>query len=163
MRSWHPLYPLRDAVLRMRNWWFNRFWGMDIHPTAKISLQAKLDKTYPPGVHIGEYSVVTFGAAILTHDMVRRLRTDTVIGRNCFIGAHSIIMPGVTIGDNSIVAAGAVVTRDVPPATIVAGNPAKIVREGIRTQRYGMLEEYAGQRNERFFYEAPAPGGKDAD
>lgn len=152
MRSWHPLYPLRDRVLRWRNAWFNRFWGMDIHPTAKISLKANLDKTYPPGIHIGAYSAVTFGAVILTHDMVRHMRADTVIGRNCFIGAHSIIMPGVTVGDGSIVAAGSVVVNDVPPATIVAGNPAKVLREGVRTVEFGMLEEAYGRLETRFFY-----------
>lgn len=50
------------------------------------------------------------------------------IGRNCWIGMNSIILRGVTIGDNSIVAAGAVVTRSVPPNTIVAGNPAREVK-----------------------------------
>jgi acetyltransferase-like isoleucine patch superfamily enzyme len=46
---------------------------------------------------------------------------------NCFIGHHAIIMPGITIGPNSIVAAGAVVTKDVPPNVVVAGVPAKSV------------------------------------
>ena len=47
------------------------------------------------------------------------------IGENCFIGARSVIMPGVTIGDNCIVGAGSVVTKSIPPNTVVAGNPAK--------------------------------------
>jgi maltose O-acetyltransferase len=51
------------------------------------------------------------------------------IGNNVFIGHSAIILPGVTIGDETIVAAGAVITRDVPPHTIVAGNPAKVIRE----------------------------------
>ncbi|KYH31223.1 putative acetyltransferase [Clostridium tepidiprofundi DSM 19306] len=46
---------------------------------------------------------------------------------NCFIGAKSIIMPNVKIGPNSIVAAGSIVTKDVPKGTIVAGNPAKVI------------------------------------
>lgn len=48
-----------------------------------------------------------------------------VIKDNCFIGLGSIILPGVTIGPNSIVAAGSVVTKDVEPDTVVGGNPAK--------------------------------------
>ena len=51
------------------------------------------------------------------------------IGNGCWIGAHSTIFPGVTIGDGVIVAANAVVTKDVPPHTVVAGIPAKIIRK----------------------------------
>ena len=51
-----------------------------------------------------------------------------VLKRNAWIGAAATILPGVTIGENAIVAAGAVVSRDVPPNTVVAGVPAKVVR-----------------------------------
>lgn len=51
------------------------------------------------------------------------------ICRRVWIGAGSTILPGVTIGENSVVGAGSVVTKDVPPDTIVAGNPAKIIRK----------------------------------
>lgn len=54
--------------------------------------------------------------------------TPVVIGRNCWIGNNAMIMRGVTVGDNSIVAAMSVVTRDVPPNTLVGGNPAKVIR-----------------------------------
>jgi len=52
-----------------------------------------------------------------------------VIGRNVWIGVRSIIMRGLTIGDNSIVAAGSVVTKSIPPNTLVAGNPAVAIRQ----------------------------------
>ena len=51
------------------------------------------------------------------------------VKQNAWIGANATILPGVTIGENSIVAAGAVVNKDVPPNTIVAGIPAKIIRK----------------------------------
>ncbi len=51
------------------------------------------------------------------------------IEANVWIGAAATVVPGVTIGTGSVVAAGSVVTRDVPPATLVAGNPARVVRE----------------------------------
>ena len=51
------------------------------------------------------------------------------IGNDIWIGANAVILPGVTIGDHSVVAAGAVVTKDVPPHTLVAGVPAKIIKE----------------------------------
>lgn len=51
-----------------------------------------------------------------------------VIGKNVFIGARSIVLKGVTIGDGAVVGAGSVVTKDVPANTIVAGNPAKVIK-----------------------------------
>lgn len=140
MPSLNQLIRIQRAAIKLRIAFANRFWGMHIHPTARLSTSAKLDRTYPRGIHIGAETYVAFGAAILSHDMVRALRTDTVIGSQCFIGARSIIMPGVTIGDNAIVAAGAVVTKDVPPNTVVGGNPARIISTDIRTGPYGVLQ-----------------------
>lgn len=54
-----------------------------------------------------------------------------VIKRNAWIGAGATILPGVTVGENAVVAAGAVVSRDVPPDTVVAGIPAKVVKEHL--------------------------------
>lgn len=51
-----------------------------------------------------------------------------VLKRNCWIGAGAVILPGVTVGENSIVGAGSVVTKDVPDNTVVAGNPAKFIK-----------------------------------
>ncbi len=51
------------------------------------------------------------------------------IGSNVWIGAKAIILPGVTIGDHAVVGAGAVVTRSVPPRVIVAGNPARVIKD----------------------------------
>ena len=112
---------------------------MNIAETARISLGAKLDKTYPRGIHIGDESYVASGALIFSHDYARSLHTNTYIGKQCFIGANAIIMPGLTIGNNVIVGAGAVVTKDVPSGCIVAGNPAKVIQEGIQTMKYGKL------------------------
>lgn len=52
-----------------------------------------------------------------------------IIGEDCWIGIRSIIMPGVTVGNGAVVGAGAVVTKDVEPYKVVAGNPAKIIGE----------------------------------
>lgn len=90
-------------------------------------------------VKIGNYVVVASDVIFVTHDgatsVVRRLfSTDhlnrwgkIVIEDNCFIGSRAIIMPNVTIGKNSIVGAGAIVTKDVPPGSVVGGNPAKLI------------------------------------
>ena len=55
--------------------------------------------------------------------------TPVHIGDNVWLGDHSTVLKGVTIGDNSVVAARAVVTRDVPPNVVVAGSPAKVIKE----------------------------------
>lgn len=140
MPSLNQLIGVQRAMIRVRIAVCNRFWGMHIHPTARLSRTAKLDRTYPAGVHIGRESYVAFDAAILTHDMVRGLRCDTHIGERCFIGARSVILPGVRVGDHAIVAAGSIVTRDVPPGCIVGGNPASVLRSGIMTGPYGMID-----------------------
>lgn len=62
------------------------------------------------------------------HDRKTLILNPIVIKRNAWIGAGATILPGVTVGENSIVAAGAVVSRDVPPDTVVAGIPAKVVK-----------------------------------
>ncbi len=54
---------------------------------------------------------------------------DTVVGNDVWLGYASVIMPGITIGDGAIIAAKAVVTRPVPPYTIVGGNPAQVIRQ----------------------------------
>lgn len=132
---------LRNSLVKLQLYVLRSIVGMDIHPTARISLRANLDFTNPRGVHIGEGSLVAFHATILTHDMCRLWHTDTYVGKNCFIGAYSMILPGVRVGDGCIVGSGSVVTRDIPPNCIVAGNPAKIIRTDIRTMRFGVLEE----------------------
>jgi acetyltransferase-like isoleucine patch superfamily enzyme len=112
---------------------------MDIGADCMISLSAKLDLTYPRGIHIGESTAVSFGAVVLSHDYTRGIHLNTRIGNRCQIGAHSFIMPGVTIGDECIVAPASVVMKDLPPNTLAAGNPARSIERGIRTGRWGRL------------------------
>lgn len=135
------LSSLRKLIITLVRLIYVRLFKMDLNPTCNFSLSAKFDKTNPRGVHVGEYSYVAFDAAILTHDLTRGLRLHTRIGKNCFVGARSIVLPGVQVGDGAIIGAGSVVVRDVPPYCIVAGNPAKVLREGIATGRYGRLSD----------------------
>lgn len=135
------LRSLRKLLTGIRRWFFVRLMGMDIHPTVEMSLSAKPDMTFPKGVHIDEYSYVAFGARILTHDRTRGLYVHTRIGKNCFVGGESIVLPGVTIGDNCVIGAGSVVTRDVPARSIVAGNPAQVIRSDIDVEAYGRFKD----------------------
>lgn len=131
----------RERLLELRIHYLRTVKKMDIGKGVKASLRANLDTTNPKGIHIGADTYIAFHAVIFSHDVTRLLHTDTYIGRNCFIGAHAIVMAGVTIGDGCIVGSGSVVTKDVPPGCIVGGNPARIIRTGIRTRRHGILDD----------------------
>jgi acetyltransferase-like isoleucine patch superfamily enzyme len=155
LNSLNRLKSVRRLLIAAKRYYLVRVWGMDLHPTCDFSLSARFDKTNPRGIHVGAESYIAFDAAILSHDMIRALHAHTRIGTRCFIGARSIILPGITIGDGCVVAAGSVVTADVAPGTIVAGNPAKVIRTGITTHAYGRL---------RFVPAAPAaPITQDAE
>lgn len=88
------------------------------------------------GITIGDDALIGHNAVIATlnHDLDPAMRATTVpkpvvIGDSVWIGANATVLPGVTIGDGAVVAAGAVVTQDVPPRTIVGGVPAKRLRD----------------------------------
>ncbi|MEE9330725.1 MAG: acyltransferase [Methylophilaceae bacterium] len=131
---------VRNSIIYLMRQIYRKVYSMDIHPTVNFSMSAKFDKTNPRGIHIDEYTYVAFDAAILTHDFTRGVRCHTRIGKNCFIGARSIILPGITIGDGSIVGAGSVVTKNIPPNVAVAGNPAKVIKENLDLGKLGRLK-----------------------
>lgn len=120
---------------------YTKIYKMNISPTAIISSKARLDKTNPKGIHIGSNTVITTGVVILTHDYVSGdgVRKDTFIGNNVFIGVNSIIIAGIRINDNVIIAAGSVVTKDVPSFCIAGGNPAKIIKTEVPIGKNGQL------------------------
>jgi acetyltransferase-like isoleucine patch superfamily enzyme len=94
---------------------------------------SRIDGLIPNAIEVGENLISATGSWILSHDSSLINHIDkvavkkTIIGNNVFIGLNAIIMPGIKVGDGSIVGAGAVVTRDVQPYTIVVGNPAKFI------------------------------------
>lgn len=134
---------LYNLSVACKAWWYKNVYGMDIGRGVQISRKAEIDRGINPhGVHIGDYTRIA-SAQILTHDDCRNLKADVYIGKNCFLASRSIILPGVHIGDEVIVGAGAIVTKDVPSNSIVAGNPAKIIREGVRCGHYGRIIEDA--------------------
>ena len=92
--------------------------------------------TEPYLISIGENTTISGSVGLITHDnsiqKVLKDKTDYVgpitIGSNCFIGAGTLVLLGVTLADNIIVAAGSVVTKDVAPYTIVGGAPAHFIK-----------------------------------
>ena len=127
---------------KYNHWKLTYVYGMHIGKNAKISRHAHLDfSTNPKGIYIGDNTMVVGNVTILAHDHVRNLIVNTKIGNNCFLGVYSVIMPGVTIGDGAIIAAGAVVTKDVPSGSIVVGNPAKVIKSNIIVNDKGQIVE----------------------
>ena len=87
-----------------------------------------LDIFYPELITIGNNCVIGYRTTILTHEaLVNEFRYGPVtIGSDTLIGAHCIILPGITIGNNVTIAAGSVVTKDIPDHAFVYGNPMYI-------------------------------------
>lgn len=89
-------------------------------------------------IYVGDYTMIGPNVTIATagHPIQPELREKGYqynmpvhIGRNCWIGAGVIIVPGITIGDNVVIGAGSVVTKDIPSNMVAVGNPCKILRE----------------------------------
>ena len=109
--------------------------GRNIHIEKNVFINSGCKFQDQGGVYIGENSLIGHNVvlATLNHDMDPYHRADLHpkpihIGKRVWIGSGSMILPGITIGDNSIVGAGSIVTKNVPPNVIVAGNPAKFIK-----------------------------------
>lgn len=117
-----------------------RIYGVQIGERCKILAGIGAFGSEPYLIKIGNHCEITSGVRFITHDGAtwvfrERPTWNDGINRygkielkdNVFVGINSIVLPNVSIGPNSIVAAGSVVTSDVPPGVIVAGNPAKVI------------------------------------
>ena len=119
--------------------------GVRITESAKLSIgdhtyinrSASIDCTQE--ITIGDYCAISDNVQILDsdyHPITYNGKTSTMskpvhIGSHVWIGRSAIILKGVTIGDGAIVGAGSVVTRDVPARCLVAGNPARVIKENV--------------------------------
>ncbi len=115
---------------------FNTDFGKNIHVGKNVFINSGCKMQDQGGIFIGDDVLIGHNACLLTlnHEFDPAHRQDMNpsaihIGSNAWLGSNVTVLPGVTIGENSIVAAGAVVTKDVPNNTIVAGVPAKIIRK----------------------------------
>ncbi|MZP29383.1 acetyltransferase [Heliobacterium undosum] len=108
-----------------------RLLGMRVGKDASVAFMVMMDILHPELITVGNDCVIGYNTTILAHEyLLREYRLGEVrIGDGVVIGANSTILPGVSIGDHAIVAAGAVVTADVPPNTFVAGVPARVIRQ----------------------------------
>ncbi len=109
------------------------------HPhRVRIAANVLIDSLYPELVEIEDDVFLTRGVVIVAHmtptPFLRKLVGGTEfkkvhVGRGAYIGVNAIILPGVTVGEGCIVGAGSVVTKDVPPYSVAAGNPARVIRK----------------------------------
>lgn len=136
-------------VRSLRSFFLRRVMGYrNIHVDCIIEGGVLLDKIYPENIFIERGVLVARGSVILSHEHVAREQNNenfpkkfkTVIGENSFIGINAIICPGVTIGKSCIIAAGSVVTTDVPSNCLAAGVPATVKKEGLKL-KYGAILE----------------------
>ena len=107
--------------------------GLVIGKNVTISASAYIDTSYPYLIRIGDNCSLAEHVRVFAHDATTFKFTNghTRLGKveikdNCFIAERTIILPGVTIGPNVLVAAGSVVNRDIPPNSCVAGVPARV-------------------------------------
>lgn len=117
-------------LLPVKNFLYRNLLGMKVGRHTSVALMVMMDVFFPEKIRIGENSIIGYNTTILTHEyLIKEYRLGEVhIGSNVMIGANSTVLPGVTIGDHAVVAAGSVVTRDVEPYTMVGGNPIQVLR-----------------------------------
>jgi acetyltransferase-like isoleucine patch superfamily enzyme len=111
--------------LSVKNWLYRNLLGMKIGNTSALALMVMPDTMFPELIEIGDNSIIGYNTTILAHEyLIKEYRLGKVeIGNNVMIGANCLILPGVEIGDNSIIAAGAVVHKNVPANCFARGNP----------------------------------------
>ena len=106
--------------------------GKNVYANFNLTL---VDDTH---IYVGDYTMFGPNVTVATagHPILPELREQGYqynapvhIGKNCWIGAGVVIVPGITIGDNVVVGAGSIVTKDLPDNVVAVGNPCKVLRE----------------------------------
>lgn len=118
-------------LLPVKNWIYRHVLGMKVGRHTAFALMVMVDVFFPERIRIGDNTIIGYNSTILAHEyLIDEYRLgDVVIGNHVMIGANTTILPGVTIGDRAVVAAGSVVHKDVAPGSFVGGNPIRVIRE----------------------------------
>ena len=122
------------------------FGGKHVHFGKNIYANFNLTLVDDTHIYVGDYTMFGPNVTVATagHPIDPTLRKKGLqynapvrIGKNCWLGAGAIVLPGVTIGDNVVIGAGSVVTRDIPSDVVAVGNPCRILRPvGERDREY---------------------------
>ncbi len=116
----------------------SNFGGGHVHFGKNVYANFNLTLVDDTHIYVGDYTMFGPNVVVATagHPILPDLREQAYqynmpihIGRNCWIGAGVIIVPGITIGDNVVVGAGSVVTKDLPSNVVAVGNPCRVLRE----------------------------------
>lgn len=114
------------------------FGGKHVHFGKNIYANFNLTLVDDTHIYVGDYTMFGPNVTLATagHPILPELRKEgyqynasITIGKNCWIGAGAIILPGITIGDNVVIGAGSIVTKDIPSNVVAVGNPCKVLRE----------------------------------
>ena len=118
---------------------FHSNWGgKNVHLGKNVYFNFNATMVDDTHIYIGDCTMLGPNVVIATagHPILPELREKALqynlpvhIGRNCWLGAGVIVLPGVTIGDNTVIGAGSVVTKDIPANVVAVGNPCKVLRE----------------------------------
>jgi acetyltransferase-like isoleucine patch superfamily enzyme len=154
--QWLILWPERAIGRLAWIWGRLRFSALVANRGLGCVCHWRTDLKYPENLHLGNDVIIGVNASLGAHSPIRignrvRISKDATIetagldflsapppyphvskpitiGDGVWIGTNAIVMGGVNIGENSVIAAGSIVTRDVPPRTLVAGAPARVIR-----------------------------------
>ncbi len=127
------------------------YFGKNIYANFNLTL---VDDTH---IYVGDATMFGPNVTIATagHPILPELREQAYqynmpvrIGKNCWLGAGVIVMPGVTIGDNTVIGAGSIVTKDIPANVVAVGNPCRVMREiGEHDREYYFKERRIDYEN----------------
>lgn len=117
---------------------YANFGGKHVHFGKSVYANFGLTCVDDTHIYVGDYTMIGPNVVLATagHPILPELREkgyqynmSIKIGRNCWLGAGVVVLPGITIGDNVVVGAGSIVTKDIPSNVIAVGNPCKVLRE----------------------------------
>lgn len=139
---------------------FHSNWGgKHVHFGKNIYANFNLTLVDDTHIYVGDYTMFGPNVTVATagHPILPELRekgyqynAPVSIGKNCWIGAGVIIVPGITIGDNVVIGAGSIVTKDIPSNVVAVGNPCKVLREVNERDREYYFKDRKIDWNETF-------------
>ena len=118
---------IEEGKLTRYNWLVQHKDNLEMGFKTDIGAFTYINAKY--GVKIGDYVQIGSHCSIYSVSTIDNKQGQVVLKKNCKIGSHSVIMPGVTVGENSIVGAHSFVTEDIPDNIVAAGVPAKKIKK----------------------------------